>query len=364
MPITTDSGYLRPTFDEWRTKVRANYERAFGTFAEDGVNARLAELDAQTAHAISGMIEAEGKSMLVLYATGQRLLDWLRPLIGAPKTAGAAAGTVRLTGTDGVPVPAGTVLTCAAGVEYVVTTGAVIAGGYADLPVTCAASGKAGNLAAGAALSQVSPILETDRDGVVLAPGLTGGTPAETEEEYRARGLVRLREESTGGNDTDYRSWALEVPGVTRAWVRRGDYGQVIILFAMDSTYANGIPVGDEGPDYSGDIKAVYDHLLTQAPDPAIIRVKRLTARPVAYVVHGLDPDTAEVREAIEAELQDRHIQKAEPGKTWRWSWGAEAVATAAGSESFDAIDPTTSTVPGPYELPTYGGVTYVSAAP
>lgn len=360
MPITTESGFPRPTFDEWVEITKALYLKQFGAAADDGVNARLAEIDAQLAHSVCGMIDSEAKSFFPWRAKGARLLQWGKHLVGDMKSAGTATGKVRLTGSDGATVIADAVLTDANGVEFRVVEGGTSASGVLDLDVSCAVSGSGGNLDAGAVLTLVNTVLGLSSEAVVLAPGLTGGTPAETEDEYQARILVRLREESTGGNDTDYETWALEVSGVTRAWVRRPSMGEVLILFMMDSTYADGIPFGDTAPAYSGDLLAVYTYIEQQAPSPGIRYVKAPSPLPIHYVVHGLAPDTPEIRAAIEAELRDLHTRKAKPGGVWRWSWGAEAVVTAAGADSFDAIEPNASVVPDSEEIPVFGSVSYV----
>lgn len=360
MPIATESGYPRPTFDEWKGVTEALYIKQYGTFASDGVNARLAEIDAQMAHSVCAMIEAEAKSFFPWRAKGSRLVQWGKHLIGDLKSAGTASGTVRLTGSDGAPVPTDAVFTGVNGLEYRAVVGGISAGGALDLVVTCSASGAEGNLSSGAVLTLVNPVFGLSSEAVVREPGLRGGTPAEAEEEYRARVLVRLREESTGGNDADHESWALEVKGVTRAWVRRPAMGNVLILFMMDATYGDGIPVGAGAPAYSGDLLAVYDHIEAEAPSPGIRHVMAPTPLPIHYVVHGLSPDTPETRAAIEAELRDLHVRRSKPGGVWRWSWGAEAVTTAAGTDSFDAIEPSGSIVPGEFEIPVFGSVGYV----
>ncbi|EPY01372.1 baseplate J/gp47 family protein [Magnetospirillum fulvum] len=362
MPITTESGFSRPTFEEWLSDRRAAYVKQYGEFADDSVNARLAELDAEMAHSLSAHIETEAASFLPLRAKGQRLLDWGRFLIGDPKGAGTATGKVRFTGADGRDVQADQIMTLDSGIELRVVTGATVAGGIVDLPVSCVVSGTGGNAPAGSAVTLTTPILGLDSSGLVLAPGLTGGTPAETEDEYKARIVSRLRSPPQGGNDDDYISWALEVPGVTRAWVRRGarGSGEVLVLFMMDSTYPDGIPVGAGAPDYSGDVLAVYRHLLAQAPDPAVIYAKAPIPKAVPYVIHGLTPDTPEIRREIEAELRDVHVRRATPGKPWRWSWGPEAVTTAAGADSFDALDPNYTIACLIDEIAVRGAVSYV----
>ncbi|MBE0530406.1 MAG: baseplate J/gp47 family protein [Rhodospirillales bacterium] len=362
MPIVTASGFARPTFDELLAARRAGYQGKFGDSPADGVNARLAELDAEMLHALYAYIEYEAQQFMPMHATGTRLLEWGTFLIGAPKAATAAAGTTRFPGTDGTEVPALLRLTRDDGAEFEVVTGGIVAAGAVDVPVRALTAGAAGNTVAAAVLTPVNPVLGLAGTGSVLAPGLTGGADAETEDAYRARYLVRLREPPAGGNDTDHVSWMLEVAGVTRGWVRRGaaGTGEIVLLFMEDDTYANGIPVGDGAPNYSGDLKRVYDYVETKAPSPGVRYVKAPIAKVVDVTINGLSPDTPEVRAAIEAELDDLFRRRARPGGVMRYSWFGEAVSVATGEDGFDAItSPALSVICEEDEIAIRGEVTY-----
>ena len=49
--------------------------------------------------------------------------------------------------------------------------------------------------------------------------GIGGGADVESDEDLRARVLFRKRNPPHSGSKSDYIAWALEVPGVTRAFV-------------------------------------------------------------------------------------------------------------------------------------------------
>lgn len=347
MPITTKSGFSRPTFEELRADQMSAYALKFGAFADDAVEARLAEIDAEMAHSLYGYIEHEAQNFMPMYATGPRMKDWGDFLIGPMKGASAALGAFTISGADGTPLAVNTRLVRGDGVEFVVSTGGIVAGGSVTVPIHAAISGLAGNTAGGVALSLVNPVLGLDPAGAVTAPGLTGGAEAETDDGYRARYLIRLREPPAGGNDTDYRTWALQVAGITRAWVRRGasGTGEVVILVMTDGSTVNGIPVGDGSPSYTGDLRRVYDHIEAVAPSPGVRYVKAPVPKVINVTVKGLDPDTPEVRAAIAAELADMFLRRAEAAKTMRKSWFAEAVAVAAGTDGFDEITSPAATV-------------------
>src|SRR5690606_8352079 len=90
------------------------------------------------------------------------------------------------------------------------------------VPIEAITAGALGNAAPGTALSLVSPALGVASQLTVDDSGLTGGVEQETLDAYRQRLLRSYRVLPHGGNADDYETWALEVPGVTRAWcVRR-----------------------------------------------------------------------------------------------------------------------------------------------
>lgn len=363
MPITTRTGFMRPTFEEILAAQRAAYAREFGTGAEHPVLARLAELDAEAIHSIHEHIDHVATQAHPMLATLDGLLpDWGTVLVGAAKAATAAEGPYRHPGADGSTLTADSVLRRADGAEFTVAADGVVAAGFADVTIRARIAGKVGNSDTGVSLTLVSPVAGMDSAGTVQAPGLTGGHDAETEDQFRARILERLRTPPRGGNDADFIRWAKECAGVTAAWVRRGEAGsgEVVVLFMMHDTYATGIPVGDGSPNYSGDLKAVFDHIDAARPAPGVLYVKAPTPKVVDVEITGLSVDSPETRAAIEAELKDLFRRRAEPGKPLRWSWLAEAVSLAAGEDSFEAISPNATVVCATDEIAVLGAITYV----
>lgn len=140
------------------------------------------------------------------------------------KVANVAAGSITFSGTPGSAVPIGTEAKTAAGVAYLTTAAGVIgAGGTVDIAAQAAAAGTAGNQAAATALTL------TAAPGGVLSSAaiasMTGGTDIETEASLLSRLLFILRNPPCGGAAHDYYTWAMNVSGVTAAYVysnRRG----------------------------------------------------------------------------------------------------------------------------------------------
>ncbi len=147
------------------------------------------------------------------------------------KAATTATGTLALTGEAGAEVPSGTLAKHTSGLAVQTTASATIgAGGTAT--VACAAT------AAGAVTdySGEALVLEAAPSGVQSQALLTlsGGTDTETDAELLDRLLDYMRNPPGGGTVKDYRRWALEVSGVTQAWVfpLRAGLGTVDVLIS------------------------------------------------------------------------------------------------------------------------------------
>lgn len=133
------------------------------------------------------------------------------------KPAVAASGSIRAKGAPGAALQSG--LAGVAGGQVIVTTASAIVGADGTVVVNAAvgATGTAGNLAAdtpgqfGAAPSGVASEFQ-----IVT---MRGGLEIETPDQLLSRLLARLQDPPAGGKTSDYRGWALEVPGITGAYV-------------------------------------------------------------------------------------------------------------------------------------------------
>ncbi|HAF6280312.1 TPA: baseplate J/gp47 family protein [Salmonella enterica] len=136
-----------------------------------------------------------------------------------PTTAKGLAG---ISGSPGSVLPAGSQIR---GERLAVTTTADVklTAGTADVPVTAVQSGVSGNLDTQVTAELVSAPMGIN--GRVVVKSLVGGTDEESDGELLDRLLDIIRRPPAGGNRYDYRRWAMEVPGVSSAWVypiRRG----------------------------------------------------------------------------------------------------------------------------------------------
>jgi uncharacterized phage protein gp47/JayE len=148
------------------------------------------------------------------------------------KKASKATGSVVFSFSDGqVSIPEGTVLQHEDGAQYVTTSGV-----DSDNVVTVEAltAGTDGNQTAGDVLSLVSPISGVYSESTIKA--LSGGSEEESDSAFRSRLLERVQETPHAGTQSDYENWALEVPGVTRAWCNplEDGNGSVAVRFVCD----------------------------------------------------------------------------------------------------------------------------------
>ncbi|MBI4800443.1 MAG: baseplate J/gp47 family protein, partial [Desulfarculus sp.] len=82
----------------------------------------------------------------------------------------------------------------------------------------------------------------------MASAGLTGGADQEADAALLARLLYRIQTPPQGGAGSDYIRWALEVPGVTRAYVypRRLGAGSVGLTVLMDDAAYGPIPSAED----------------------------------------------------------------------------------------------------------------------
>ncbi|AOJ13144.1 baseplate J/gp47 family protein [Burkholderia vietnamiensis] len=140
------------------------------------------------------------------------------------KRATAAGGSIVINGQPGAPVTGAIVAQTLDARQYTTTaTGVIGADGTLTLAATCTAVGSAGNADAGTTLTLLAP-----PNGVTSAASIVkmvGGTDDETDAELLARLLDVIRRPPAGGNQWDFRRWAMNVDGVSAAYVyplRRG----------------------------------------------------------------------------------------------------------------------------------------------
>lgn len=304
-------------------------------------------------HGLYGYLDFIARQAMPDTAESEFLGRWASFWGIARKSASFAAGDVTFTGANASVIPEGTLLQRGDGAEYTTDAEATIAAGTATVGVTASLAGAAGNADAGVVMNLVSPIAGVNTAATVAAGDIAGGADEESDESLLARLLARLQEPPHGGADFDYVAWALEVPGVTRAWV----YPQELGLGTVTLRF-----VRDDDPSIipdSGEVQAVQDYIDERRPVTADVTVVAPIAVPLDFEISGLLPDEQAVRDAIAAELADLLRREAEPGGTILVSHIREAISIAAGEHDHALVSPTADVTHNTGEIAVMGNITW-----
>lgn len=307
----------------------------------------LARVLAGLVHGLYGFLAWIFKQLFIDSAEGEFLARWASIWGISRKAAEFASGTAIVTGTPGAILPAQTVLQRADGAQFLTRAEVALAGASAAVPVEALSAGDAGNTESGIALNLVSPVAGIETALMVGGEGLVGGADVEADTSLRARLLARIQRPPQGGCEADYETWALEVPGVTRAWVRvvedEPGHKRVIVYIVMDGKADTPIPDPAETAIAAAHIdvrRPVTAEATTTGPEPLVIAPQiRLT------------PATAAVKAAVEAEWRDLVLREAAPGDgvakgAILLSHIREAISIATGETDHELLFPTETLIP------------------
>ena len=254
------------------------------------------------------------------------------------KTPTYAAGNVTFTGVNTSVVSAGTIVQRSDGVEFTLDADATIASGSAVAAITCSTVGATGNTDESITLSLLQPVSGIDNASTVNAGGIANGTNLEDIEALRVRVLQRIRAPARGGSSADYEAWALEISGVTRAWVfpNHTGVGKVGITFVLDGE-VDIIPDGAK-------VAEVLAYIETVRPITAKQIIVFAPTKVDVDLTISLAPNTVAVQTAVEAELTDFITRQAFPAGELLESHINEAISVALG-ENDHTIDSTTPAI-------------------
>lgn len=264
-----------------------------------------------------------------------------------------AEGSVSFTAAAGAVLDIDVVLQAGDGRMYRVTSGVTTGAGINTTTIEAVEAGALGNADAGLQLTLVQPVAGVTNEFTLIAPGLSGGIEKESIESLRARVIRSYRVIPHGGSVDDYETWALEFPGVTRAWCR-GNYlgpGTVGLFVMRDND-----PVPLPNPTQLQEIK---DYIEPLRPVTAELYVLAPVLKPVLYSMHPV-PDTTAVRASITASLKDLHEREAGLGNKLLISHIREAISSAAGETDHALTVPSADVPAAANELLTFGGITWL----
>lgn len=331
-----------------------------------------------------GYLDYVARQTVPFTARDEFLAGWgaLKGVYIKPATK-ATGGQVSFSISGSAMISAGTLLTRGDGSQFV--TLADVTSSSSTIEVSCAATlaGAAGNSSVGTSMFLSAGVSNVNPEGTVIT-ALTGGADIENQDEFLARVLSAYQATPAGGSSSDYVNWALEVPGVTRAWcVPRGyGIGTVVVLFMMDDVRSDegGFPQGTTGLAASDnrDVTATGDQLLLanylaplQPADPRVYAMAPV-ANSVNFTLAGLGSTPSDAtKAAIAAALQAALTSYGTVNGTTHLDKINAALASvgAASGAVITAMSCTSgSIVPGPignivsntFALPKLGMVSYI----
>lgn len=309
---------------------------------------------AGASHELHGHLQYISQQVIYDTAASDYLDRWARIWLTTPRLpAVAAQGNLTFTGVTGAVIPADSIVVSQSGIEYSTLVDATIVAGVATVAAIALASGENTNLAATSPLELSTPIANINSLVTVAAGGMVGGADIEDDTKLRTRLLARIQQPPHGGADYDYVNWALEVPGVTRAWVYPNElgFGTVTVRFVRD----NDVSII---PD-AGEVAAVQAHIEALRPVTAQLTVAAPIAEPLDFTI-AVTPNTAAVKAAVEAELRDLVVREAKPAGTIYLSHIREAISIAAGENNYTMTTPSADITTAAGYMTVLGVITWV----
>lgn len=359
--------YYRPTLTEIDQRILADFSsriRKSGNAAQSAPLFRRSILGV-LAHASAGAHHMQYAniewlaSQRFVHLMEDEFLDAEGLQFGIPrKGADYARGKALATGQNGATIAAGTLYQHTTnGQQYTVQSGVTITDGVATIQVKAVKMGAASNLLAGEIIGPVNSLEGVMPDAVVQVDGIHSGTDVESDDYYRERIWTRKKQPPQGGAKHDYVAWALEVPGVTRAWCipHWVGIGTVGVMFTRDND--PDILPNDE------QCQTVWAHIEPKRP---ITANEIFVFPPTPHEVDvsaKLYPNDEATQNAVTAELAEFLYRE---GKTnddtetvLYFSRLSEAISTAASEHHHKLIYPMNDTVIAKHEIPVLGRLNF-----
>lgn len=345
--------YSRPTLADLVTRTRADLVSRLS--ADDILRRADADVYARVlaglAHGLYGYVDWLANQIIYDTAEAEFLARWASIWGVTRKPASTATGSVTFAVSSGAVIPSGTLLQALDGVQYQTTADATVTVPTATASVAALVAAAAGNRTTGQTLTLVSPV--TGVQSSATAGALVGGADLESDDDLRARLIDRIQQPPQGGDAHDYVAWALEVPGVTRAWCFPLELGEgtVTVRFVRDDD-ASLIPD-------AGEVATVQDYIDALRPVTAAVTVVAPTAVPLAFSI-AVAPNTTAVKAAVQAELSDLIAREAKPGGTIYLSHIRAAISAATGEDNYTMSAPSADVTNTTGNMTTLGTITWL----
>ncbi|MEG1824350.1 MAG: baseplate J/gp47 family protein [Cloacibacillus sp.] len=344
--------FNRPTLPELKERIQVDLTSRLeltGGIMRRSVVGVLSTVFAGCAHLMHGHLDWASKQLFVTTAEGYYLEFMHAGVYGIlRKPAAASSGIVTFTGSLGSMVPSGSILKRASdGALFETTTDGLTAVG-----VVSQNTGSVYNCDSGAKLSLISPVSGVKNDAIVSSDGLVGGVDAETDDSLRQRVLQAIQNPAMGGARHDYVRWAMEHPGVTRAWTKDNwlGVGTVGVTFVRDNDISF-------IPD-AGEVTSLQAYIDLKRPVTADVTVFAPIAKNVDFTL-TISPYTAAVQADVLDELAAFFVREAEPGRTIYLSRVSEAISSALNEVHHTITAPSADVACTANEIATLGTVTF-----
>lgn len=348
--------FTRPTLPQIIDRVKKDLEDKLtggSPSLRRSVIAVFARVIAAASHILHGHLDWLYRQLFPTLADEENLLRWGSIWTVQRKPAEFAQLTLEFTGAIGSVIPAGHELQRSDGVLFTLDANLTFVSATETAQVTAAVAGENSNTDNGVLFQLVSPVVGVENEAEVTAT-VTSGVDEEDIELYRDRVLQRIANPPQGGASADYVRWALEVPGVTRAFpfpLHLG-IGTMGLSFVRDGDTPSIIPD-------AGEVATVQSYIDARRPITVDFTAFAPVALAVNFTIDLLSNDTAEIRAAVIAELTDLFAREASPGGTILISHIREAISIAAGETDHILTAPVANVVAPTGQLPIIGTFTW-----
>lgn len=323
----------------------------------------LAWCMAGLAYSVYGYADYIARMGVPFTAEDEFLYAWAALVDVFPKAAAPAHGEAQFTGTPDRILPLRTPLTRGDGVPYETLAEArVDPSGNLLVAIAATVAGAYTNCPPATPIAIARPVSGINSGGETVGETV-GGADVEPQHELRNRMLLRYRLPPQGGAQSDYVRWALDVPGVTRAWAVGTGFGAgtVLVYPMLDAT--SGFPQGEDGaagdepraPAATGDKLVIADHIYPLQPVTALVYVVGALPLAVDVTLAALEPNTEQMRDDIRLSLEDMLLLAGEPGGVVYPSQFYQAILATPGIRHFTMTAPALPVQAPPGHLPVMG---------
>lgn len=364
--------FSRPTLSDLQTQVASDI--ASSVPGSDPLlrvgNLRITgRAQAGLAHLHYGYIDWVAKQAVPFTSTDEYLAGWGALKNTYLKEATPATGSATFPGSSGT-ILAGTEVVRGDGFIYRTNADATVSVSSVVVSVTASTPGAAGNCDAGTVLTLGTAVTGIQSGGTAAA-AFTGGADVETQDAFYSRVMAAFQASPQGGSKSDYVTWALQVPGVTRAWVNPIGFGAgtVVVYVMFDNAEAahGGFPQGTNGvaatetraAAATGDQLTVANYIYALQPVTALVYACAPTANSVNFTLTGTSSWSAATKSAVSAAISGVFLQNGVPGGTIYISDIESAIAAVSGTEGFVITVPTGNITSATGALPVLGTVTF-----